>query len=136
MTRTCIATLLIGLTASALGGCVRRTITVQTEPPGALVWLNDEEAGRTPLSVDFTWYGDYDVLVRMEGYETLRTHRRLDPPWYQLPPFDFVAEALVPVRYHDRRLMEFTLEPKQYPTDEELLEQAVSFRERATGMQE
>ncbi len=38
-------------------GCVQRTITITSDPPGALVWLNDREIGRTPLDVNFVYYG-------------------------------------------------------------------------------
>lgn len=126
----------IVLTVASVGGCVRRTLTIQSDPAAALVYLNDEEVGRTPVTVDFTWYGDYDVLVRKEGFQTLRTHHKIDPPWYQIPPMDFVAEVLIPVTYHDRQSMDFVLEPEQVPSNDELLEQAVSFRQRALSTQE
>jgi hypothetical protein len=114
----------------ALAGCVRRTLTIQTEPPAALVYLNDQEVGRTPVSVPFTWYGDYDVMIRKPGYQTLQTHARLHPPWYQVPPLDLISEALVPFTVHDTRQLAYTLEPQHYPTTQEVLERAVSLRER------
>ena len=54
--------------ATLPAGCVRRTLMVRTEPEGARVFLNDYEVGTSPVSVDFTWYGDYDVIVRKDGY--------------------------------------------------------------------
>ena len=136
MKATTIGLLGMMLAMASVGGCVRRTLTIQSDPTAALVYLNDEEVGRTPVTVDFTWYGDYDVLVRKEGFETLRTHRKISPPWYQVPPMDFVAEVLIPVTYHDRQLMDFVLEPEQVPSNDELLEQAVLFRQRALSTQE
>jgi len=53
-----------------LGGCVERRLTINTEPQGALVILNDEEIGESPVTVNFNWYGDYWVRIRKEGYET------------------------------------------------------------------
>ncbi|MCC5829414.1 MAG: PEGA domain-containing protein [Phycisphaeraceae bacterium] len=53
--------------AGGLGGCVRRTITITSEPSGALVHLNDQEVGRTPLTIGFTHYGVYDVRLTHEG---------------------------------------------------------------------
>ena len=111
-------------------GCVRRTLTVRTEPGGALVYLNDEEVGRSPVSVPFTWYGDYDILVRKSGYEPLRTHARVWPPWYQVPPLDLVSEALIPVTLHDRHELSFTLQQQRHPTTQQLLQRAVALRER------
>ena len=48
-------------------GCVERLITVRSQPSGALVYLNDEEVGRTPVTVPFTFYGYYDVRLEHEG---------------------------------------------------------------------
>ena len=61
------------LLMAALGGCVERTMTFQSNPPGALVYVNNQEIGRTPMRRDFTWYGNYDVVLRKDGYETLKT---------------------------------------------------------------
>src|ERR1700689_2659659 len=59
---------------SALGGgCVQRTLTVRSDPDGALVYLNDQEIGRTPLARYFTWYGVYDVELHKEGYQSIKT---------------------------------------------------------------
>jgi hypothetical protein len=60
-----ICLLLIALVC--LGGCIRRSITITSQPAGALVWLNDEEIGRTPVTVPFTYYGVYDVRLEHEG---------------------------------------------------------------------
>ena len=65
--RLAIAVFACGL-AICSTGCLKRTISVTTEPPGALVWINDVEVGRTPLETDFTFYGIYDVRLRREGW--------------------------------------------------------------------
>ncbi len=116
----------LGVTA----GCVRRTLTIETEPAGALVWLNDEEIGRTPVTTDFTWYGDYDLIVRHEDYQTLQTHVNVRRPWYQLPPIDFFAEVLWPGRIVDARAYTFALTPAEPPDREELINRARDLRER------
>ena len=105
--------ILVGL---ASAGCVRRTLIIETEPQGALVFLNDEEIGRSPVQREFLWYGDYDIVARKEGYATLHTHERINTPWYQVPGIDFFTELLYPGRIHDQRLMSFTLEPESLPT--------------------
>lgn len=119
------------LVVLAAGGCVRRTMTINTVPEGALIHLNDEEIGRGPASTDFTWYGDYDVVVRMPGYETLQTHVRVDPPWYQIFPMDFFAEVLWPGVLHDRHVFTFRLDPKAPLDREELIKRAEDMRVRA-----
>lgn len=115
----------------AAAGCVRRTVTINTVPQGARVILNDEEVGTSPVKVDFLWYGDYDVILRKDGYETLKTHQRLDPPWYQVPPIDFFAEVLTPVTLYDQQQMSFTLEAAQAVDKEQLIQKASDLRERA-----
>ena len=127
--RTLVVAVVIG--ASLSGGCVRRTMIITTDPPQALVYLNDEEIGRSEVSTDFLWYGDYDVIVRKEGYKTLKTHWKIDPPWYQVIPFDFFAEVLWPGHLHDTHTRQFKLDPEVRPTSEELIARALAARERA-----
>jgi len=104
------------------GGCgVHRTITVNSEPPAALVYMNDQEVGRTPFTRDFTWYGWYDVQVRLDGYETLQTRTRLIAPWWQWPPIDLLAE-ICPFRPMDHRTITYTLRPAStQPADPQVL---------------
>ena len=116
---------------TAATGCVRRTITISTEPPQALVFLNDQEIGRSAVTTDFLWYGDYDVIIRKEGFETLKTHWDINAPWYQVIPLDFFAEVLWPGHLHDRHSRHFVLEPAELPTQEELIGRAMETRRRA-----
>jgi hypothetical protein len=89
-------------------GCVRRSLTVTSDPPGALVHLNGQEFGRTPVTRDFTWYGNYDVALRKDGYEPLKTNGKVIAPWWQWVPFDLAAE-LLPL--NDRRELSYKLKP-------------------------
>ena len=122
------------LVTASLGwqaGCVRRTLTITTDPPQALVYLNDQEVGRSTVTRDFLWYGDYDVIVRKEGFETLSTHWQVQAPWYQVTPFDFFAEVLWPAQLHDQHEAHFVLEPRQLPEPADLIDRAEALRERA-----
>ena len=74
-------------------GCVERRLVITSDPPGALVFLNDQDAGRTPLEVPFTWYGVYDVRLELEGYQTLHTQQIAERPWWEAPGPDLFAEA-------------------------------------------
>ena len=115
-----------------LMGCVERNAKVRTSPPGALVVVNDEEVGVTPVKFSFLWYGDYEILIRKPGYETLRTQYRIDAPWYQWPPFDVFAEALVPFTIRDEHVLPtYELAPITTPTPAELTERATEMRDRA-----
>ena len=89
-------------------GCARQTLTVTSEPSGAIVYLNDVEFGRTPVSRPFTFYGTYDVQLRREGYTALDTHGTVVAPWWNWVPIDLVA-ALFPL--HDRQRLHFTMTP-------------------------
>ncbi len=111
-------------------GCVRRTVTINTQPQGALIWLNDEEVGRSPVTVDFLWYGDYSVTARLDGYETLNTHQKLACPWYQYPGIDFVTEVLYAGQIHDEQEMNFALKQEETPDREGLLQRAEAFRDK------
>jgi len=106
-----------------LAGCVERQLTINTEPQGALVFLNDEEIGTSPVTVSFEWYGDYNVRINKEGYETLNTHRKLKAPWYDKGPYDFFA-MLRPKRIVDSYQWLFTLEGKKQISREELIQNA------------
>lgn len=112
-------------------GCVERTLKISSQPPGARVFVNDEEVGVTPLKFSFTWYGDYDVILRKTGYQTLKTHHRVVAPWFQWAPLDFVFEVLWPTTLRDEHVMpELALQPAAEPTNAELIERAVELRER------
>ncbi len=126
--RTVLSLLVAGFSAT---GCVRRTMIITTDPPQALVFLNDQEVGRSEVTTDFLWYGDYGVTVRKEGYQTLQTNWEVEAPWYQWMPMDFFFEVLWPGRLHDVRRAHFTLEPRVDPDPEVLAERAVQLREQA-----
>jgi hypothetical protein len=70
------------------------TITVTSQPSGALVHLNDQEVGRTPLTVPFLFYGTYDVRLELEGYKPLWTSQRAKGPWWEAPGPDLAAEVV------------------------------------------
>jgi hypothetical protein len=113
-----------------LGGCVERKLTINTEPQGALVVLNDEEIGESPVTVSFEWYGDYDVRISKEGFETLKTHRKLEGPWYDTFPFDFFAQLIISDRIVDSYEWTFELAPQEYPTREELIRDAEELKKQ------
>ena len=107
-----------------LSGCVERELTIKTNPEDALVFLNDEEIGFSPVTVNFNWYGNYCVRIRKEGYETLNTHRELKGPWYDAFPFDFFAQIIVPNRIVDSYEWTFDLAPRRQISREELIQNA------------
>lgn len=94
-----------------LSGCIERRIYITSQPPGATVWVNDVEAGRTPTSVTFTYFGNYDVRLRKDGYEPLITKGEANPPVYEFPGPDLVATA-IPARIRSDVKWNYVLQPK------------------------
>lgn len=121
------------MAAGLLTGCVERKITIATDPPGALVYVNDVEMGRSPVTFPFTWYGDYDVRLRLDrppagpdqpGVQYyLHTHRQAKAPPYQWLGVDLFAEIL-PFEFKDEKLWAFAIPQMQTPSDEELVARA------------
>lgn len=126
-----IAAVLIGCGVVAFAGCVERKLTIVTEPEQAIVWLNDEEIGVTPVTVNFNWYGDYAVRIEKPGHEIMNTHRLLERPAHDRFPLDFFAEVLWPGTIRDSYTWTFQLEPYQQASAEELIEQALKARDQA-----
>jgi hypothetical protein len=111
-------------------GCARvqRTVSIDSDPPGAVLLMNDQEVGRTPVTRDFVWYGWYDVILRKEGYKTLKTRAKIIAPAWQWPPFDLLAD-FSPARLKDKHQLSFKLEPEdEPPTTEDMLGRAEQMR--------
>jgi len=129
--RALFAVLVVSLAAIVIiSGCVERQLTINTKPQGALVTLNDEEIGISPVTVSFNWYGDYDVRISKEGFETLKTHRKLKGPWYDSFPFDFFANCLNPKRIVDSYEWTFELKEKQELERQQLIEDARQLKQQ------
>lgn len=93
-----------------LTGCLERKIHVTSEPPGATVFMNDVEIGRTPVTTGFSYHGVYDVRLRKEGSEPLSTHQRALEPIWEIPPFDLAAIAL-PITFTKQHTWHYDLAP-------------------------
>lgn len=119
------ASILIALCFVAIG-CTRRTITITSEPTGALCWLNGREVGRTPVTVDFIYYGTYDVQLQAEGYEPLLTTGEASAPIWDHIPLDLVSE-ITPPEKHAKVAWHYVMEP---PNDDPagLVDRARDFR--------
>jgi hypothetical protein len=121
--------LLVVLAALCFCGCVERKLTVVTEPPGALVALNDEEIGTSPVTVAFEWYGDYSVRISKDGFQTLNTHQNLKRPMRDVFPFDLLDDMFA--TRIDEYTWSFNLEPNQPIQKDELIKAATDLRKEA-----
>jgi len=120
------------LGAALVSGCVEREMTITSEPEGALVFVSDREMGRTPVTFPFTWYGDYDIILRRQGHQTLKTHAAINAPWYEVAPLDLLSH-IAPWTYRDQRFLHYKLEELQLPSDKQLIQKAEDMRKRNLG---
>jgi len=114
-----------------LPGCVERKLTITSEPEGAVVVLNDQEMGKTPLTIDFQWYGDYDVILRKPGRQTFSGGKRLHAPIWQWPILDFVSEVLLPITLRDHPRWHFKLPLSEAVPRKVLVSRARSMQPKA-----
>ncbi|KAA5543892.1 PEGA domain-containing protein [Roseiconus nitratireducens] len=108
-------------------------MTVRTNPPGALVSVDNQVIGTSPAASSFTYYGTREFRIEADGYRTETIRRRFDPPWYQWPGIDFIAETLWPGEVRDERIIDVQLVPRTVPAAEEVLSRADSLRNQANA---
>lgn len=117
------------LFAICTAGCVQRRVTVRSNPPGALVYIGKHEIGKTPCSVGFIWYGVREIKLVKDGFETLTVNQWIGPPWYQIPPLDFVAENVYPYKLRDERTFDYQLIPQRVTAVEQFKQRAENLRQ-------
>ena len=121
LNRTFLVCIIVILAVSQTG-CVERKLTINTDPQGALVALNDEEIGISPVTVEFNWYGDYKVRLIKDGYGIVNTHRKLDAPAHDRFPLDFFYGVLWPGLVVDEYEWTFALPKYQPPLRRDLID--------------
>ena len=111
-TTLCTATLLTLPLALGLSSCAaQKTLTITSEPPGAIVRLGDRYVGETPVTVDFLHYGTQRLGLALNGYTRIERDMRISPPWYARFPMDFFSEVLLPIGWTDHRLVALDMVP-------------------------
>jgi hypothetical protein len=121
--------LLVAILVLTPGGCVRRRLNVHSNPPGALVYVDNQQIGNTPCSVDFTYYGTREIRLVKPGFETLTVNQPIPTPWYEIPPLDFFSENLAMTKIRDNRTVSFNLAPQLIVPNEQLLDRANQLRQ-------
>ncbi len=109
-------------------GCVHRRMMVRTNPPGALLYVDDTPIGITPVAADFTYYGTRKITLVKDGYETLTVLQPIPALWYEYVPIDFVAENFVPGEIRDQRMLDYQMRPQMVVPTEQLLARAEQLR--------
>lgn len=126
----CCYGILLSIVAS---GCVRRRMLVCSNPPGALVYVDNVEVGTTPCAVNYTYYGTREIRLVKDGYETLTVNQPFPTPWYEIPPLDLVSETMVPYEIRDERQVTYNLLPQMMVPGEQLLSRAEQLRRSTHG---
>jgi len=116
-------------------GCVRRRMTIRTNPPGAQVFIDDQEIGTTPCSTPFIYYGTRKITLVKGGYKTQTFYQKFNPPWYQIPPLDFISENLVVRELRDERYVDAQMVPQEIPLESKLRDRAEGLRATAASGQ-
>jgi PEGA domain len=124
---SCIVLLVVACSA----GCVRRRMTVRTSPPGATISVDNQVIGTSPAAANFVYYGTREFRVEKDGFRTETIRRRFNPPWYEFPGVDFIAETLWPGEIRDERIIDVELVPKEVQTTGQVLERADALRQQS-----
>ena len=128
--RTQAAVLLL----AACSACAaERKLVIRSEPPGALVRLDNQVVGTTPYETEFDSYGTRRITLYKDGHVPLSRVLVIEPPWYADFPSDLLSEVLFPIGWKDVREENFTLEPVREgeissPDLEAVLQRAESLR--------
>lgn len=118
-----------------VSGCVRRRMTVRTNPPGATVSVDNQVIGTTPAATSFVYYGTRELRIEKDGYRTETLLRKVNPPWYQLPGLDFISESLWPGEIRDERIIDVELVPQELEKTDKVVDRADALRSQSlTGM--
>lgn len=128
---SCTLRLLLVVVCLTQYGCVRRRMTIRTNPPGAVAFVDDQRIGVTPVSTPFTYYGTRKIQLFKDGFEPLTVKQRFPAPWYEYPPLDFIAENLWHRETRDERVVDFEMVPQRIVPNEELLGRAEMLRDNA-----
>ncbi len=115
-------------------GCVQRRFVIESTPPGAKVYVNNRAIGFTPCDLPFTYYGKYQFMLELDGYQTLVKEENIKAPWYQFPPIDFVAENVYPFKVSDIQRLHFDMMPMPRPNLDELRIQAEILRKEGQAL--
>jgi hypothetical protein len=96
-----------------LASCAaERTLFIDSNPPGALVRLDDTIVGTTPYQQNFDSYGTRRVTLYREGYRTASQLIVLQPKWFARFPLDLISEVLLPFGWKDPHEVKIDLEPE------------------------
>jgi hypothetical protein len=123
------------LTLSLTVGCVERRYTINSDPPGALVYRNNSQClGYTPVDDYIVYYGKYKFTLVKDGYEPLEVIQKYPPPWYEFPGLDFLSENVWPFKLRDVRCFHYQLQPMKTVQANDVRQRAEELRQRGAAI--
>ena len=96
-------------------GCVTRTITIKTNPSNALVYVDNELIGESPVEIPFTYYGTRKITIEKKDAdgrlicERKIVFEKIKTPVYEMFPLDFFSENLWPFDIQDNHILNYDL---------------------------
>lgn len=120
-----------------LTGCahnMHRRMTIRSDPPGALVQMEGEDIGYTPVSIDFDHYGTREITLIKDGYETITAMQKVRTPWHQKVGVDLFTDNFSPVKVNDRMEYTFTLNKQELVSNDQLLQRGRDLRNQARDL--
>ena len=126
--REALVVLLLLVLLSGPAGCVRRRMMITSNPPGGMAYVDNQPLGLTPVSTSFLYYDTREFRVEKAGFETASVKRTIGPPWYQIPPVDFVSENFWPGELRDERAVHFDLLPQRVVPPQEVRQRGEDLR--------
>lgn len=112
-----------------LTGCVQRRLQIRSQPEGALVSIDRQPVGLTPVSVPYTYAGTREFQLEKDGFKTVRVAQNIRPAWFDRFPISFFSNHFAGREVRDDRLFDFQMEPKEAVNEAVLFERANDFRD-------
>lgn len=122
------------LTLGFSTGCVDRRYVVESNVPGAQIYVDGKPIGPAPADAWYTYPGVYEFKAVAPNYQPLKQQVRLKAKWYDYPPLDFIADVLWPGRIEDVRRVQLTLEPTRPVRTDQLIQDADMLRARGRSL--
>jgi hypothetical protein len=115
-------------------GCIDRRFVVETNVPGAQVFVNNRQIGPSPADTGWEHPGQYQFRVVAPGYEPLTECRTVQARWYDYAPLDFFVGVLWPFHIEDVRRFRFDLREARQMNVVEIESKADALRERTKNL--
>jgi len=113
--------------------CVERSIQVESDPPGAMVILDEVKSGFTPITIPFSHYGVRKIRIEKLGYQKKTLIEDIERPWYETTGISIFADVFWPFTIEDVHAYKVKLEPLKEEGSRGLIERAQEARQKIEG---